>query len=184
MIWLIVGFIVIIGFIILEIFTSKKLSPIPYFPSNHRDKNLIFSHITLKNDQIFIDAGAGDGWIIFESAHITFEKGLNTVFVAIEINPILIGILHIKRFFHPNRKQIIISSQDMFSLDWDQYKQYKYHTLYVYISPWFVERVIKKARTILSDLSIISYYYPIPYLKDQEKKYKGIHDLYTYNPKK
>ena len=51
-----------------------------------------------------IDLGAGDGIVIFKAASQAFQKRLNTKFIAVEINPVLILILYLRRLFHPNKK--------------------------------------------------------------------------------
>ena len=57
----------------------------------------IIQGLDLKNDQIIIDLGAGTGTVIFAAAHEAHKRGLNTHFVAIEINFILTAIMHIKK---------------------------------------------------------------------------------------
>ena len=92
-------FFVIFVIVIIFLFSSKALSPIPYFPSNKHDLPLIIKALNLKNNQTVIDLGAGDGIVIFEAAKIAYKRKLNTRFVAVEINPVLILVLHLRRLF-------------------------------------------------------------------------------------
>ena len=96
-----IAFIIFI-IIIIFIFSSKKFSPIPYFPSQPVDLPLIIKALNLKSNQTVFDLGAGDGIIIFKAAQQAYKQKLNTQFVAVEINPVLILILHLRRLFHPN----------------------------------------------------------------------------------
>ena len=107
---------------IIFLFSSPKLSPIPYFPSNKKDLPLIIKALNLKNNEVVFDLGAGDGIVIFEAAKLAFEKRLNTKFFAIEINPILILIMWLRWLFHPNKKNIKIVCDDIFKIDFKRYK--------------------------------------------------------------
>ena len=99
-------------FIVIFLFSSPKLSPIPYFPSQPVDLPLIVKALGLKNNQTVIDLGAGDGIVIFEAAKSSYLKKFNTKFIAVEINPVLILVLHLQRFFHPNKKNIQIIKEE------------------------------------------------------------------------
>lgn len=63
----------IVIFVIL-LFSSPRLSPIPYFPSNNKDMDLIVKALGLKNNQTVIDLGAGDGVVILEAAKKASKK--------------------------------------------------------------------------------------------------------------
>jgi tRNA G46 methylase TrmB len=106
--FLISGGIVILLFVFLIIFAFPQFSPIPYYPSNYQDKNRLLKSLNLKNNQLVIDLGAGDGWVIFAAASTAYQQKLNTQFIAAEINPFLILLLYVKRFLHPNKKNITI----------------------------------------------------------------------------
>ncbi len=86
-------------FIISYIFVSRKHSPVPYFPTNKKDVPLIIKALNLKLNHTVIDLGAGDGLVIFKAADEAYERGFDTKFYAVEINPILILILYIKLIF-------------------------------------------------------------------------------------
>ncbi len=105
---IILFFAVLILLAIIFIFASPKLSPIPYFPSNHYDLPLIIKALNLQNNQTIIDLGAGDGIVIFKAAEEALNKNLKTKFIAIDINPILVFIMNIRRLFHPNKKTFIL----------------------------------------------------------------------------
>ena len=107
--------------VVLFIFSSKTLSPIPYFPSQPVDIPLIIKALNLKNNQTVFDLGAGDGIVIFKAAQQSYEQKLNTQFVAVEINPVLIIILHFRRLFHKNKKNIKIIRDDMFKMNFESF---------------------------------------------------------------
>ncbi|MBI4226417.1 hypothetical protein HY612_04880, partial [Candidatus Roizmanbacteria bacterium] len=108
-------FIILLGVIL--IFSSKRFSPIPYFPTQKIDLPLIIKSLYLKSDQLIVDLGAGDGIVIFEAAKEAYKKKLNTEFLAVEINPILILLLRLRRYFHPNKKSIKILKADIFNMN-------------------------------------------------------------------
>lgn len=182
---------------IIVIFSFPRFSPIPYFPSNKKDKELILNSLDLKDNQILFDLGAGDGWIIFETAKKAYAKKLNTQFIATEINPVLLLILNLRRIFHPNRKNIKIIYANMFSMNFHQlltthYKlpiksssllttNYSLITIYLYISPWYLEKTLKNIQRQFKTFNLISYMYPIKSLKKHEKIIKGLHNIYKYS---
>lgn len=174
---------IIILFLILILFSFPCFSPIPYFPTNTKDLPLILKALNLRNDQTVVDLGAGDGIVIFEAAKQSFDNKLNTRFIAIEINPILILILHIKRLLHPNRSNICILKSNIFSLNLQQLLTFDLCplTCYLYISPWFIEKVVQNILLQQPKASFVSYYYPIKSLKDKEIKNHGINSIFQYS---
>lgn len=195
-------FIIFIVFIIviIFIFSSSRLSPIPYFPSQSVDLPKIIKALNLKNNQTVFDLGAGDGIIIFAAAKSSYQQKLNTKFIAVEINPVLILILHLRRLFHPNRKGIKIVYGDIFNFNFMNFTNFKnFITIYLYISPWYLEKVIENCKLVLSkveglkieNFSVVSYMYPIKSLgkkpsfakasEGKEKIIKGKNKIFVYN---
>lgn len=173
--------ITIIIFIILILFSFPRFSPIPYFPTNKKDLPLIIKALTLNNNQTIIDLGAGDGVVIFEAARQSFKNKLNTQFVAVEINPVLILILHLRRLFHLNKKNIKILWADLFKTNLINFMNLKnFITVYLYVSPWLIEKIVKKVRKQIPDCHFVSYFYPIKSMQKTEKKIRGINNIYTY----
>lgn len=179
--YLFLGLLALLLLTVIIIFAFPRFSPIPYYPSNMKDKQIILDGLKLGNGQTLIDLGAGDGVVIFEAARLALTKKLDTRFVALELNPVLILVLQIRRFFHPNRKNIKIVWGDMFKID---YKTAigggEDITFYLYISPWLIERAISHALSFFPKAYFVSYYYPIKSRKNREKKIQGVHALYTY----
>ncbi|MEK7597254.1 MAG: rRNA adenine N-6-methyltransferase family protein [Patescibacteria group bacterium] len=180
---------IVILFIIITIiflFSSKILSPIPYFPSQPVDIPLIIKALSLKNNQTIFDLGAGDGIVIFKAAQQAYQQKLNTQFVAVEINPVLILILHLRRLFHPNRKNIKIVHDDIFEMDFSFYNRCtdaKFcvsTTFYLYISPWFLEKTISNIKRQIAMFSVVSYMYAIKSLKKKEKIIQGKNTIFIY----
>lgn len=200
----IIIFVFLIGIIIL--FSFPQFSPIPYFPSNMKDKENILKALSLKNNQTIIDLGAGDGVVVFEAAYESWRRKLNTKFMALEINPVLIGILWLKWLLHPNRTKIRIVWGDMFKIRFrlviggshargpdtravttstggksmtDRIYNQRI-TFYLYISPWLIEKIISRIQKQLPGSSFVSYFYPIKSLKKREKVLRGLHNVYVY----
>lgn len=166
--------------IIILFFSSPKLSPIPYFPSNKKDLSLIIKALNLKNNQVVFDLGAGDGIVIFEAAKKAFEEKLNTKFFAIEINPILILIMWLRWLFHPNKKNIKIVCDDIFKIDFTSYKlQVTSYTFYLYLSPWYLEKIIKNLKLKIKNFTLVSYFYPVPKMP-AKKIFQGKNKVFTY----
>jgi len=194
-------FISVIILIIIILFVFPQFSPIPYYPSNMKDKENILKALSLKNGQAIIDLGAGDGVVVFEAAYESWKRKRDTKFVALEINPMLVAILWVKWLLHPNRKNIKIVWGDMFKIDYlslrARAKQSRTKiaassgfaetprndicvTFYLYISPWLIEKVVSRIQKHLPNSSFVSYFYPIKSLKKKEKILKGIHNTYYY----
>jgi 16S rRNA A1518/A1519 N6-dimethyltransferase RsmA/KsgA/DIM1 with predicted DNA glycosylase/AP lyase activity len=175
---------------IISLFSSPQLSPIPYFPSNKKDLPLIIKALNLKNNQVVFDLGAGDGIVIFEAAKLALEKKLNTRFVALEINPVLILIMWVRWLFHSNKKNIKIIRADIFTYNFCHaelglasqiMKQVQDDNviIYLYISPWHLEKVIKNLKSQIKNFSLVSYFYPIPKIK-AKKIFQGKNKVFTY----
>ena len=166
----------------LLLFSSPRFSPIPYFPTNRKDIPLIIKGLALKNNQTVVDLGAGDGIVIFEAAKASLQDKLNTQFIAVEINPILVFILHLHRLFHPNRKNIKIIFGDMFKIDFMDFINFKnFITIYLYVSPWLIDKILRHIKKQIKEFSVISYMYDSKLLKNKEKIIKGVHNIYVYN---
>ena len=172
---------------VIFLFSSHQLSPIPYFPSNKKDLPLIIKALNLKNNQAVFDLGAGDGMVIFEAGKLAFEKKLNTQFFAIEINPILILIMWVRWLFHPNKKNIKIVYDDIFKINLQRYtfhhvrRSYEVtsYTFYLYISPWYLEKVIKNLKLKIKNFALVSYFYPVPKMKEK-KVFEGKNKVFVY----
>ncbi len=173
---IVITVVIIAFFIVVALFAFPRFSPIPYFPSNFSDKDLILKALDLKNNQTVIDLGAGDGWVIFDAANEAKRRRLNVKFIAVEINPILVLILHFKRFFNHNKKSVNILREDMFKLN----VKNKYSTIYLYISPWLLEKTLKIIKNNFPQYRIVSYMYPIKSLKEN-KIIKGKNNIYIYS---
>ncbi len=181
-------FITLIIFIIVIIFlfSSKTFSPIPYFPSQSVDLPKIIKALNLKNNQTVFDLGAGDGKVIFSAAKSSFQRKLNTKFIAVEINPVLILILHIRRIFHQNKKNIKIIRDNIFEMNLNSLtsEPVNFLTVYLYISPWFLEKVIENCKMNPpaggKNFSVVSYMYPIKSLKNREKTINGKNKIFVY----
>jgi len=178
-------FIVLFLLFIIALFAFPAFSPIPYFPTNKYDLPAIIKALNLKKDQVILDLGAGDGIVIFCAASMTYKQKLNTQFVAIDINPILIIILYIRRLLHPNRKNIKIIWGDMFEVKLkSQNSKVKSITIYLYISPWLLEKAVTKIKKDFKNFSaswrIVSYFYPVKSLKAKEKIIIGKNRIYSY----
>jgi 16S rRNA A1518/A1519 N6-dimethyltransferase RsmA/KsgA/DIM1 with predicted DNA glycosylase/AP lyase activity len=162
---------------------SRRLSPVPYFPSNAKDLPLILKALELKNKHIICDLGAGDGIVIFEAARKAYTKKLSTKFVAIEINPVLVLVMHIRRLFHPNRRNIRIILADMFTFDYSTMRQFSNVTMYMYVSPWLIKKLFLRLKKTQRNFILVSYFYEVSTLKPV-KTWRGVHDIFIYRVRK
>ncbi len=181
---IVIFLLVLILFLIIILFAFPQFSPIPYFPSNEKDLPLIIGTLDLKNNQSIIDLGAGDGAVIFAAADEALKLSLNTEFVAVDINPALILIMYIKWLFHPNRKNIKIIKDNMFAMKFNPLTREPVNslTIYLYISPWYLEKTILNIKNQISKFTVVSYMYCIKSLNKTEKIIKGNrHDIFRYN---
>jgi hypothetical protein len=169
-------FFFILGVIVL--FASPRFSPIPYFPTNKKDLPLIMKALRLKSNQVIVDLGAGDGTVIFEAARIESRENLNTRFVAIEINPVLVLILYVRRIIHPNKKSIYIIWGNMFRVNYKLFISSDcLPVFYLYVSPTFIPWIVSCLKVHIENFTIMSYFYPIDVSSQPE--YAGIHPIYT-----
>jgi len=173
--------IIVALFATIAFFVSRRLSPIPYFPSNKNDIKNIVEALQLANNQIVYDLGAGDGIVIFSTATEALHKKLNTRFVAVEINPILIAVMWFRRLLHSNRKNIRIVRADIFMIRYTQYRIPNTKTVFfTYISPWYLEKVFANCKRQITHFKFVSYYYSVPKLKSS-RTIKGVHNTHIYN---
>jgi len=181
------GLIIVFIFIIIILFAFPRFSPIPYYPSNHKDMSHILKALNVRKDQFIVDLGAGDGIVIFKAAQEAYQNNLNTQFYAVEINPVLLLILWIRKLFHANRKNIYIVRADMFTTNYDFLSHFQLDdlmTLYLYISPWFINKTIKNAQKYLKNFEVVSYFYPVRCLSTyKEEIVNGVHKLHIYSKK-
>lgn len=174
-------FLAIVFIIIAFIFSSPRLSPVPYFPSNIKDIDLILKSLSVKDGQTVIDLGAGDGLVIFEAAKLAQEKELDTKFVGVEINPVLVGIMNIRKLFHRNRKNIRIIHGNMFAMDFGDVLDLKRQTLfYLYISPWHMEKTIQNIKRQIERFQVVSYMYEVKALGKSLKQFRGLNRIFIY----
>ncbi|MCS7093243.1 MAG: hypothetical protein NZL96_02345 [Patescibacteria group bacterium] len=184
--------IVLIFFLVITFFFLKFISPVPYFPSHPKDLPLIIKAFNLRNNQAVVDLGAGDGSVILKAAQAAYQKKLTTKFFAFEINPILVLIIFLRRLVHSNKKNIKIFLDDLFDF---QIKKINLCspislTFYLYLSPWYLEKVLRKIKKIsienqllLKELKIVSYFYPLPKIKPS-KIFRGkVNTIYVYRIK-
>jgi hypothetical protein len=60
-------------------------------------------------------------------------------------------------------------------------KQWNNVTIYLYISPWYLETVIVNCKLKIENFSVVSYMYPIKSLKSKEKIVRGKNRIFIYN---
>lgn len=168
--------ILLLGVII--IFAFPQFSPIPYFPSNMHDMPIIVKALALKNGHIVFDLGAGDGVVIFKAAEQAKKHNLNTRFVAVEINPVLVFILHLRRLLHPNKRNIEVVWGDLFTFDYKRFvKDAQEVTAYLYVTPRLIPRILEAVRKSVGKFRAVSYYYSLA--EDMKPQYTGVHKVFV-----
>lgn len=167
-------------------FILPSLSPVPFFPSNKKDLPLICkTALEIAQKSVIIDLGAGTGTVIFETAHLAYQKKQNAQFLAVEIHPLLILIMHMRKIFHPNKKNIRIIHSDMLKLDYNTLIQdiNKQSSIifYLYIGYRIIKPLQKKLVSIKRNITILSYMYDIPlWEKYIILRKKGLYTLTIY----
>lgn len=180
MIFLILIILFLLIFVI-ALFAFPSLSPVPYFPSNHKDIDSIIKEMKLKGDETVVDLGAGDGVVIFRAASYAYAHGLNTKFIAIEINPILIIVMQILRLLHHNRKNIVIKKFDMFNKPLDTLPIATTSAIfYMYLSPRYLPLLAKKISQLKIKSRIVTYFYTIDGLRANSTNNSGLHLISIY----
>lgn len=175
------AFVIIAVLLIFILFSfSSAASEIPFFPTHDKDLPHIIKALKLSHDHIVLDLGAGTGTVIFAAALDAHRKGLDTKFLAIDINFTLVAWMHLRRLFHPNRDNIVIMQRDLFKTDYRELtKAFDHITYYLYVSPWLTEKIARTIEKTRLSARIVSYFYPIEHLK-AEKVFSGKHKIYQY----
>ncbi|MCL4374272.1 hypothetical protein M1523_00260 [Patescibacteria group bacterium] len=161
---------------VIVIFAFPAVSPIPYYPSRHRDLGLIAQAMDLHDGQTVVDLGAGDGTVVFFAASQAQRQRLRIKFVAIEINPILVMALLIRRLFHPAKKNIQVVWADFFR--W-QPNPANERVFYLYGAPWLNDKIANRLRQFPGKNRLVSYYYPVAGLTAQQR-IQGINRIFVY----
>lgn len=178
-------------------FVWRRFSPVPYFPSNGQDIPIILKLLALRDNQILYDLGAGDGVVIFRAAATSLASSplarrssdrrsrtkAGSHFVAVEINPILIFVMKLRRLFHPNKSNIQIVRADIFTVPVPCPPRYT-PVFFMYISPWYMEKTIVNLLRQFKSIELVSYFYAAPkstaYKIKLLKHAKNVHDVYRY----
>ncbi len=169
-------FIVVVN---LFLFISRRFSPIPYFPTNNKDLALIVKTLKLKKGDTLYDLGAGDGTIIIEAA-----SSSKAHVVGVEIHPLLILIMHIKRLIHPRRNYIHVKWQNIFKTNLKNATH-----VYLYVGPFVMKQIMSyllkhKSKKLTK---IVSYMYEFqlpPSLNKNIKVVQGYRKIYILNTDK
>lgn len=176
----------IIGFLMVSFiyFISPSLSPIPFFPTNPKDLPLIIKTI-VSNQQYdaIVDLGAGTGTVIFAAAHEAHRQNRAARFLAVEIHPLLVIIMHLRRLFHPYKKNIRIIRGNILTMDYRRFTDDKVRSvlIYLYVGHRVIGQLKKKLAQLPAKTRIASYMYDIPGWEDKKiKTEKGIHPLFLY----
>jgi len=111
-------------------FSNPKLSPIPYYPTLEKDIQRIKQALNLQPKDVLYDLGAGDGKIVFRLAAAKIKV------VAVESNPYLVALMHLKRLFSPYKKQIVILWQDLFKTDLSEATH-----IYLFVGPSAIKQI-------------------------------------------
>lgn len=128
-------FILLIIVLNLYFFLSRSFSPIPYFPTNKNDLDLIIETCELKKEDVVYDLGAGTGTFVFRAV----QTKPDVQFKALEIHPTLVLIMWVKRLFLPNKAQIQILWQDLFKTNIGDATK-----IYLYVGPYVMQRIMQK----------------------------------------
>ena len=175
---LVLLFAVVAGIVIFVF--SSAYSSIPFLPTHSRDLATVVKKFNLKNDQVVVDLGAGTGTGICAAASEAHTKGLNTEFIAIDINFMLVIFMWIRSWFHPHSKHITVMQGDLFKMDYERMiEPYRNVVFYMYVSPWVTDTFAELIKETKRHTSLLSYRYPVKRMKPVETT-GGEHKLYSY----
>lgn len=165
---------VLLLFSIVWWFVNPKLSPIPYYPTLGADLTLIDKALNLRAGDILYDLGAGDGKMLWRYAK------RNIKVMGVEINPFLVLLMLIRRWFHHQRQQIRIIWRDLFKTDLTPATH-----IYLFVGPFLIDKIFAY---ILNSKSpklrrIVSYRYQ-PKLPHPSKTFTGKQQVYIWEFKK
>lgn len=132
-------------------------------------------------------------WNVWEHLRIggRTRQAPSPYFIAVEIHPTLVLWMHLRRFLHPNRKNIRIARADMFSLDWAALitdnpstslrTSRQLTTIYLYVSKEALDRLRPQFETLPSGTRILTYMYEVPGWQSRKvAEKKGKNSLFEY----
>ncbi len=116
----------------------------PFVPSSKRSVETMIRLAKLRPGQTIIDAGSGDGRVLFEAA----KQGANSV--GLEINPYLVLYTRLRTFFGPYRGSVTVLWQNLWSADLHQAD-----VVFVYLIPWKMDVLAEKLKRELKPGSLV-----------------------------
>lgn len=116
----------------------------PFVPSSKRSVETMIRLAKLRPGQTIIDAGSGDGRVLFEAA----KQGANSV--GLEINPYLVLYTRLRAFFGPYRGSVTALWQSLWSADLHQAD-----VVFVYLIPWKMEVLAEKLKSELKPGALV-----------------------------
>jgi len=70
---------------------------------------------------------------------------------------------------------------DMFKFNFMNFINFKnLITVYLYISPWYLEKIIENCKLKIENFHVVSYMYPVESLKNKKKIIKGKNKIFSY----
>lgn len=143
---------------------NRKFSPIPYFPTNSHDLSAIVDNLKLTSSDTLYDLGAGNGTLVFQALQKSEAK-----IVAVEVHPLLVTIMWVRKLFHPKKRNLHIIAHDLFSTNIEDATK-----IYLYVGPYVMKQIMDK---ILREKPphlkrIVSYMYDFQLSKKQLARIK------------
>lgn len=116
----------------------------PFVPSSKRSVETMIRLAKLRPGQTIIDAGSGDGRVLFEAA----KQGANSV--GLEINPYLVLYTRLRAFFGPYRGLVTVLWQNLWRSDLRSAD-----VVFVYLIPWKMDVLAEKLKRELKPGSLV-----------------------------
>lgn len=116
----------------------------PFVPSNKGAVEAMVNLAKLRPGQTVIDAGSGDGRVLFEAA----KQGAKCV--GLEINPYLVLYTRIRAFFGPYRGMITVFWKNLWAAELS-----RADVVFVYLIPWKMDVLAEKLKKELKPGTLV-----------------------------
>lgn len=157
MIWLILTVIVVP-------FAFVLLYGAPYLPTRKAQANRALDLLKLKEGDIFVDLGSGDGAVLIEAA----KRGL--VCYGYELNPLVWLVSKVRTFRYGKQVKIYCSNF------WDAPMPLHTKGVFVFLLEKYMKRLDQKLTSELQNARVVSYTFQVP----GKKPLKSTQALYLY----
>jgi SAM-dependent methyltransferase len=155
---------VVIALLLLFCFSFVLLFGAPYLPTMKKQRQQALDLLDLKNNQLLIELGCGDGRLLRAAA----KRGIRSI--GYELNPILVAVAKVNNY--KNRKLVIIKWANYWNANLPNCDG-----MYVFLLDRYMQKLDTKLKQAkLKKFKLVSYAFRVP-----NRKYtKKLGALYLY----